>query len=107
MDSLVAFLNKHGDIKVELSSHADSRGTQEYNLELTKKRARSVVDYLTAKGIDPQRLLARWHGKLVPVNECIDGVVCVPAKHEQNRRTEIIVVNGSCDQIIEDLTPKK
>ena len=51
LDKLVAILKDNPEIKIELSSHTDSRNTAEYNLELSKKRAQSAVDYLVSKGI--------------------------------------------------------
>jgi peptidoglycan-associated lipoprotein len=47
-------------------SHTDSRDTEEYNLELSQKRAQSVVDYLIGKGIAVERLTARGYGETNP-----------------------------------------
>lgn len=78
-------------IIIELGSHTDSRGTAEYNADLSQKRAQSAVDYIVSKGIDPIRISAKGYGESVPVNECVDGVKCNESAYQQNRRTEFKV----------------
>jgi outer membrane protein OmpA-like peptidoglycan-associated protein/uncharacterized protein YceK len=92
LDKVAAFLLDNPEVRLEVDAHADSRGTQPYNMKLTEKRAAATVNYIISRGINPDRILSRWHGKLMPVNECIDGVVCSPAKHQQNRRSEMKVI---------------
>jgi peptidoglycan-associated lipoprotein len=66
LDKLVETLNDNDKITIELMSHTDSRDTEEYNLDLSQKRAQSVVQYLIEKGIDPARLLAKGYGESSP-----------------------------------------
>jgi len=66
LDKLVETLNDNPNVTIELMSHTDSRDTEEYNLELSQKRAQSVVDYLIAKGIAMERLTARGYGETNP-----------------------------------------
>jgi peptidoglycan-associated lipoprotein len=66
LDKLVETLNDNPNITIELMSHTDSRDTEEYNMELSQKRAQSVVTYLIGKGIDPDRLSARGYGESSP-----------------------------------------
>ncbi len=66
LDKLVETLNDNPNITIELMSHTDSRNTEEYNLILSQKRAQSVVDYLTSKGISLERLTAKGYGKSQP-----------------------------------------
>ena len=66
LDKLVETLNDNPNITIELMSHTDSRDTEEYNMELSQKRAQSVVTYLIGKGIDPDRLTARGYGESSP-----------------------------------------
>ncbi|HQK37361.1 MAG TPA: OmpA family protein [Bacteroidales bacterium] len=66
LDELVETLNDNPNVTIELMSHTDSRGTDEFNMELSQKRAQSVVDYLIAKGIAPDRLSARGYGESQP-----------------------------------------
>ncbi|MES2703895.1 MAG: OmpA family protein [Bacteroidota bacterium] len=88
LDKLAEVMKENPELKLELDAHADARGSNHYNVKLTERRAKAVTAYLSSRGITPYRLYAKWYGKAIPANECVDGVVCSPAKHEQNRRTE-------------------
>lgn len=66
LDKLVETLNDNETVTIELMSHTDSRDTEEYNLELSQKRAQSVVQYLIEKGIAPERLSAKGYGESSP-----------------------------------------
>ncbi|HOY72371.1 MAG TPA: OmpA family protein [Tenuifilaceae bacterium] len=66
LDRLVEILNDNPNIIIELASHTDSRGTKEYNYELSQKRAQSVVNYLIEKGIEPVRLKAKGYAQTQP-----------------------------------------
>ncbi|HEX2975057.1 MAG TPA: OmpA family protein [Bacteroidales bacterium] len=66
LDKLVETLNDNPNVTIELMSHTDSRDTEEYNQELSQKRAQVVVDYLIAKGIAPERLTAKGYGESTP-----------------------------------------
>ena len=81
-------------INVEISSHTDSRASKDYNMELSQRRAESVVNYLVSKGIARSRLVARGYGESQPVNKCIDGVPCSEEEHAKNRRTEFRVISN-------------
>jgi outer membrane protein OmpA-like peptidoglycan-associated protein len=74
-------------LKIEISSHTDNKGADEYNLRLSQERAQSVVDYLVSKGIDPKRLVAKGYGESLPIagNESDEG-------RQQNRRTEFKIL---------------
>lgn len=66
LDRLVETLNDNPNVTIELMSHTDSRDTEEYNMDLSQKRAQSVVDYLIAKGIARDRLTAKGYGESSP-----------------------------------------
>lgn len=66
LDNLVETLEDNPNVTIELMSHTDSRGTPADNMELSQKRAQSVVDYLISKGIQPDRLRARGYGESQP-----------------------------------------
>ncbi len=66
LDNLVETLDDNPNVTIELMSHTDSRGTPADNIELSQKRAQSVVDYLISKGIAPDRLQARGYGESQP-----------------------------------------
>jgi peptidoglycan-associated lipoprotein len=66
LDKLVETLNDNPNVTIELMSHTDSRDTEEYNYDLSQKRAQSVVQYLIEKGIEPERLSAKGYGESSP-----------------------------------------
>jgi peptidoglycan-associated lipoprotein len=66
LDQLIETLDDNPNVTIELMSHTDSRDTEEYNLELSQKRAQSVVNYLINKGISSDRLIAKGYGESVP-----------------------------------------
>ncbi|MBK8339682.1 MAG: OmpA family protein [Flavobacteriales bacterium] len=63
-----------------------------FNLVLSDARANSAVDFLIRHGADPDRIRAKGFGEEKPVNECRDGVACDEERHQQNRRTEFMVI---------------
>jgi peptidoglycan-associated lipoprotein len=66
LDKLVETLIDNPKVTIELMSHTDSRDTEEYNYDLSQKRAQSVVQYLIEKGIEPERLSAKGYGESSP-----------------------------------------
>ncbi|MBI4947853.1 MAG: PD40 domain-containing protein [Bacteroidetes bacterium] len=87
MERLVQLLSNNPTMKIELSSHTDSKGTDEYNMKLSQARAQSVVDYLISKDISKDRLVAKGYGESQPVaaNDTEDG-------RQMNRRTEFTIL---------------
>jgi hypothetical protein len=66
LDKLVETLNDNPAIIIELGSHTDFRASDEYNNDLSKRRAQSVVNYLIEKGIARDRLVAKGYGETTP-----------------------------------------
>ncbi|HMT12295.1 MAG TPA: OmpA family protein, partial [Ignavibacteria bacterium] len=85
---VVKFLNDNTGVKIEISAHSDSKGSDEYNLTLSQKRAESVVAYLVNAGIGSERLIAVGYGETQPVadNQTDEGAA-------KNRRVEMKVLN--------------
>jgi peptidoglycan-associated lipoprotein len=73
LDKLVETLLDNPNATIELMSHTDSRDTEEYNQELSQKRAQIVVQYLIDKGIEPERLMAKGYGESSP--KVVDAVI--------------------------------
>ncbi|RBL88666.1 OmpA family protein [Chitinophaga flava] len=92
LDSLVAFMLRYPNMKVEVGAHTDSRATTAYNLELSNNRAAAVVNYLIKHGIAEERMQAKGYGESKLVNRCADGVECSEEEHQVNRRTEIRIL---------------
>ncbi|MBK8670291.1 MAG: OmpA family protein [Saprospiraceae bacterium] len=93
LERLISFLEDNVNISIELSSHTDSRGNDPYNMDLSSKRAKSAVEYLVLRGMDPERLVAKGYGETKPVNNCRNGIECTEDKHSENRRTEIKILS--------------
>jgi outer membrane protein OmpA-like peptidoglycan-associated protein len=66
LDKLVEFLNLNANLKVEIRSHTDERGRDSYNLDLSERRAQSVVDYLVDNGLSRDRLKPTGMGETEP-----------------------------------------
>jgi peptidoglycan-associated lipoprotein len=66
LDKLVETLVENSNVTIELMSHTDSRDTEEYNQNLSQKRAQAVVQYLITKGIEPERLSPKGYGESTP-----------------------------------------
>ncbi len=87
LKKLIDLLEKNPTLKIELSGHTDSIGSHEYNMELSKNRARSVYSYLIENGIDKSRLTYKGYAATKPIdtNETPEG-------RANNRRTEFKVI---------------
>ncbi|RAU84347.1 flagellar motor protein MotB [Pontibacter arcticus] len=92
LDKLVQTLKDNPKIRIELSSHTDSRQTNRYNEMLSQLRAQSAVDYIISKGIDRDRMEAKGYGETKLINKCKDGVSCSEDQHQENRRTEFKIL---------------
>ncbi len=87
LDKLYEIMIGLPNLKVEISSHTDSDGSDSYNKNLSERRAKSVVDYLINKGINKNRLIASGYGEEQPIttNDTDEG-------KQLNRRTEFKVL---------------
>lgn len=99
LDQTVQFLKDNPQISVELGSHSDARGPDDYNLQLSQKRADSAVAYIVESGIDSSRISAKGYGESQPVNDCRDDVPCTETQHAANRRTELRITGISEDDL--------
>ena len=90
LDKLVAIMKKYPAMVISAESHTDSRGKDQYNLELSEKRAQATVQYVISQGIDAGRISGKGFGESRPANACGNG--CSDAEHQQNRRSEFNIV---------------
>jgi outer membrane protein OmpA-like peptidoglycan-associated protein/tetratricopeptide (TPR) repeat protein len=91
--TLFLLLNKYPDLRIEIGSHTDNKGDENYNQRLSQRRAMNVVKYLINKGIDANRLVAKGYGESQPkaFNENEDGSDNVEGR-QKNRRTEFRII---------------
>jgi outer membrane protein OmpA-like peptidoglycan-associated protein len=87
LERLIKLLNDNPTLKIELGSHTDSKGSDDYNWKLSESRSKSVVDYLIGKGISTARLVAKGYGETKPIdtNDTDEG-------RQNNRRTEFKIL---------------
>lgn len=82
-----AWLKKFPSVKILIEGHCDERGTEEYNLALGERRAKSTFDYLTSLGIPPERMKIISYGKSQPLD---------PGHNEdawaKNRRAQFTII---------------
>jgi peptidoglycan-associated lipoprotein len=89
LDKQAQWLNQYNRYAFTIEGHADERGTREYNIALGARRAQTVREYLTSRGIMAQRMNTISYGKERPVAVCND-ISC----WSQNRRA-VTVLNQS------------
>ncbi len=100
LDFLLATLIENSTIVIELQAHTDCRGGDQYNRELSQRRAQSCVDYLISKGVPAERMVAQGYGEDAPRA----GLECEKintlkteeeqeAAHQKNRRTQFKVLS--------------
>ena len=87
LNKVVDFLKQNPSVEIEISGHTDSKGSDDYNLNLSQGRSQAVVDYIVSQGIDGYRLTAHGYGETKPIdtNDTEDG-------RANNRRVEFTVV---------------
>lgn len=97
LDKIVKIMKENPNIKIELGSHTDSRGSDAGNMALSDRRAKSSAAYIVSKGISASRIKGKGYGesKLKVSDATIAGIPAVEDKeaaHQKNRRTEFIIV---------------
>lgn len=87
LDSVALVLKEYDKTVIEVSGHTDSRGSEDYNQELSLRRASTVGEYLHARGIKGMRIVTLGYGELQPIasNDTPEG-------QQQNRRVELRLV---------------
>lgn len=86
LDKLAAVLKEYPDTDIEVQGHTDSKGTDEYNMGLSEKRANAVASYLKGKGVPAGRVKIKGFGETAPVatNDTEEG-------RAQNRRVNFLI----------------
>ena len=97
LDRLAIFLKANDGMNIELRSHTDCRGSDNYNLVLSERRAKAAVAYLINRGISPKLLTAKGYGETMLIYQCsCEGnseSKCTPEQDQMNRRTEFKILN--------------
>ena len=77
---------------MQSTSHTDSKGSHDYNQNLSQRRANTVVKYIISNGISPNRIYGKGYGETRLVNDCKNGIKCTKGEHQLNRRTEFLII---------------
>jgi len=98
LENIVSVMRDHPEMVIKIESHTDSRGSDKYNIKLSDRRAKSTRDYLLSRNIAPERIeSAIGYGETQLLNECSNGVKCSKEKHQKNRRSKFLIVQGKCE----------
>jgi OmpA-OmpF porin, OOP family len=89
LNRVVDLLKENPKIAIEMSAHTDSFGSDDYNFKLSDNRARSVMEYILSKGIDPGRITSKGYGETKPVAEND-----TPENRQLNRRVEFTILRN-------------
>ncbi len=88
-DTVIELYRKDPQQKIFVVAYTDSRGSDQYNLGLSQRRAASVRQYLLQHGIPAHSIVTEAKGETELLNECTDGVICSEEQHAVNRRVLI------------------
>ena len=92
LNKVVLLMYQYNTVVIKIESHTDSRANDQYNLELSDRRAKATRDYLISQGVAPERIeSAIGYGKTQLLNNCSNGIPCTEAQHQVNRRSEFII----------------
>jgi outer membrane protein OmpA-like peptidoglycan-associated protein/tetratricopeptide (TPR) repeat protein len=89
LNKLVEAMKKNPGIIIMVKGHTDSRGSEEYNMNLSNQRSKATVQYVISKGIDKARISGQGYGESQPRVNCGDN--CTEEQHAQNRRIEFLI----------------
>lgn len=89
LDELYNLLSTYPSMQIELISHTDTRGSNDYNFKLSKRRAESAKQFLVKKGIASSRINSIGMGESQPRINCSR---CSEEEHQNNRRTEVRIL---------------
>lgn len=90
---VVEVMKEYPTMQIDVRSHTDSRGNDDYNMSLSDRRVKSTIKWMIEQGIDPSRLTGRGYGESQLLNKCSNGVPCTAEEHQLNRRSEFIIIS--------------
>lgn len=88
IDELVDIMRINKNLQIIINAHTDSRGSNESNISLSKKRALSVSSYIIDQGVNKNRVKSNGFGESKLINDCDDQSNCSEEEHAKNRRIE-------------------
>ncbi|WP_424495118.1 OmpA family protein [Salinimicrobium sp. GXAS 041] len=101
LNRVAEIMKNYPMLNIEIGSHADARGPDQYNMDLSQRRAESTLEYLVSQGISRNRLMPKGYGEEVPLNDCTQPTGCTNEQYAKNRRSEFTEV-GSDNPYFQD-----
>ncbi|RZJ33175.1 MAG: flagellar motor protein MotB [Flavobacterium sp.] len=92
LEKILDVMQQYPTMKIDIRSHTDCRASFAYNDRLSDRRNKSTIAWLIQNGISKDRLTGRGYGERQLKNKCADGVPCTEAEHQENRRSEFIIM---------------
>lgn len=93
LNKVAEIMKKYPSLEIEIGSHADARGPERYNQQLSERRAEATLEYLVEQGIERDRLTSKGYGESMPLNDCTRPTGCTEAQYARNRRSEFTIMN--------------
>ena len=93
LEKIVDVMKQNPSMEIDVRSHTDSRASKKYNDLLSEKRAKSTREWMISNGIEAERISAKGFGESQLINKCSDGEKCSEQEHQQNRRSEFIILS--------------
>jgi outer membrane protein OmpA-like peptidoglycan-associated protein/tetratricopeptide (TPR) repeat protein len=90
LDKLVAVMNSNPNMEILVKAHTDNRGGDQFNMQLSDRRAKATVQYIISKGIAASRIQGKGFGESEPKIDCKEN--CTEEQHAINRRSEFLIV---------------
>ncbi|WP_442844744.1 OmpA family protein [Leeuwenhoekiella sp. H156] len=95
LQKIIQILKEYPGLRIDVRSHTDSRGDDDYNMALSQRRNESTIQYIIEEGgISADRISGRGYGESQLLNECSNGVACSEEQHQLNRRSQFIVLDN-------------
>ena len=95
LNRVAEIMKNYPTLRIEIGSHADARGSDKYNMDLSQRRAESTLEYLVSQGISRDRLVPKGYGEEVPLNDCVRPNMCTAEQYAKNRRSEFTEISAS------------
>ena len=90
LDKLVQVMKHNENLVIMVKAHTDNRGSDQYNMDLSDRRAKSTVQYVISRGIDKSRIEGKGYGESEPKIDCKEN--CTEEEHAENRRSEFLII---------------
>lgn len=92
LKKIVKIMKKNPDMVLECASYTDAKGPENYNMWMSKRRAKRTVEYLVKRGVPASRISGKGYGETKLINNCEDD--CSDEERQVNRRTEFIIIKN-------------